>query len=253
MAEQDSNFLTKAPKISSQENAERTNILLLMLIGIVILLMIAIIGLFLRMNQLQREILGALAPLRMVSPSAEGLETGTPAPAFTLSDIKGRQVSLRDFSGQEILLVFSSVQCHACLEFFPVLKEFSERNKDVQLIMISKASEEENKNLVKGQNFQFTVLNWQSKVGLVVAIFAMPSSVSAAAEPPEPETICYCCQARWSWPTQDLGWQDVCYNGQMWYCHVKRYIDVCCGWIRFGESCTAWGIPCTGRGVECLW
>ncbi|MBC8249560.1 MAG: hypothetical protein H8E90_07765 [Anaerolineales bacterium] len=40
----------------------RTETLLLMLMGIVILLMLANVGLFLRMNQLQREVLAALKP-----------------------------------------------------------------------------------------------------------------------------------------------------------------------------------------------
>ncbi len=42
----------------------RTQALLLMLIGVVILLMLANVGLFLRMNQLQREVLAALEPLQ---------------------------------------------------------------------------------------------------------------------------------------------------------------------------------------------
>jgi len=37
----------------------KTNVLILMLMGIVILLMVAIIGLSIRMNQLQREVLAA--------------------------------------------------------------------------------------------------------------------------------------------------------------------------------------------------
>jgi len=40
-----------------------STVLLLMLMGIVILLMMPIIGLFLRMNRLQREVLAALVPL----------------------------------------------------------------------------------------------------------------------------------------------------------------------------------------------
>ncbi len=39
----------------------RTEVLLLLLVGIVLLLMVALIGLFLRMEQLQREVLAALA------------------------------------------------------------------------------------------------------------------------------------------------------------------------------------------------
>jgi len=55
----------------------KSDVLILMLMGIVILLMVAIIGLFLRMNQLQREVLAALAPLQIEAIGQElGLEVG---------------------------------------------------------------------------------------------------------------------------------------------------------------------------------
>ncbi len=58
----------------------RTEVLLLLLTGIVLLLMVAIIGLFLRMEQLQREVLAALRPLRQ-APIPSGLSSGTKAEA----------------------------------------------------------------------------------------------------------------------------------------------------------------------------
>ena len=47
-------------------------VLLLMLMTIVILLMVAIVGLFLRMNQLQREVLVVLASSPMGAPEERG-------------------------------------------------------------------------------------------------------------------------------------------------------------------------------------
>ncbi len=146
----------------------KTDILLLMLIGIIILLMVAIIGLFLRMNQLQQVVLGALASTQTGMPEQEmGLEIGAKAPDFTLPDTAGAMVSLEDFAGQRVLLAFSSIQCTACKETYPHLRAFSESQEDVQVVMISQGSAEENRQLVQIQNFAFPVLptvGWDDQV-----------------------------------------------------------------------------------------
>jgi len=97
----------------------KTDVLLLMLMGVVILLMAAIIGLFLRMNQLQRTVLRTLASSRVAAPEERGLGIGTEAPDFALPDTNGATVSLADFAGQRVLLVFSSTHCSACTEMYP--------------------------------------------------------------------------------------------------------------------------------------
>jgi methylamine dehydrogenase accessory protein MauD len=138
----------------------RLEVLLLMLMGIVILLMVAIIGLFLRMNQLQREVLAAVVPLRVeaIRRDSRGLEIGTQAPDFTLPDTAGQMVSLDDFAGQRVLLAFSSTHCRACTEMYPHLKAFSESQPDVQVVMISHGSAEENRQLLEARGFAFPVL-----------------------------------------------------------------------------------------------
>ncbi|MCK4451710.1 MAG: redoxin domain-containing protein [Anaerolineae bacterium] len=152
--------------------------LLLMLMGIVILLMVAIIGLFLRMNQLQREVLAALAPLQARAMGQEmGLEVGTEAPDFTLLDTNGSMVSLGGFAEQRVLLAFSSTHCSACKEMYPHLKAFSESREDVQVVMISQGSVEENQRLVQEQGFAFPVLTasgWDDEVMLDYQVPGVP-------------------------------------------------------------------------------
>jgi hypothetical protein len=78
----------------------RLEVLLLLLMGIVILLMVAIIGLFIRMNQLQSQVLAAMGSFQAEAIGLEiGLEVGTQAPDFTLPDTAGQMVSLDDFAG----------------------------------------------------------------------------------------------------------------------------------------------------------
>ncbi|MEA3339203.1 MAG: redoxin domain-containing protein, partial [Chloroflexota bacterium] len=133
------------------------HVLLLMLMGVVILLMVAIVGLFVRMNQLQCEVLAALEPLQTMR-GPQGLEIGTEAPAFTLPDTTGQMVALGDFAGQKVLLVFSSMKCPACAEVWPHLKTFGERVGDVQVVMISHGTVEENRQLMEDQGFDFPIL-----------------------------------------------------------------------------------------------
>ena len=144
-------------------------VLLLMLMTIVILLMVAIVGLFLRMNQLQREVLVVLASSPMGAPEERGLGIGTEAPDFALRDTNGAMVSLGDFAGQKVLLAFSSTHCSACKEIYPHLRAFSESREDVQVMMISRGSAEESRQLVQAQGFAFPVLpvlDWDAPVML---------------------------------------------------------------------------------------
>jgi len=142
-------------------------VLLLMLMTIVILLMVVIVGLFLRMNQLQQEVLAALQPLQAMHESdgrPRGLEVGEKAPDFRLLDTKGQIIALEDFTGQKVLLTFSSVRCPVCTERYPELRFFSEQHRSVQVVMISMGSLEENQQLVEEQGLSFPILMWEDAV-----------------------------------------------------------------------------------------
>ena len=153
----------------------RTETLLLVLMTIVLLLMVAIGGLFFRMTQLQREVLAALQPFQAVEPPA-GLAEGSPAPAFTLSDPAGQAVSLADFAGQRLLLVFASPHCPACREMYPHLKAFSETHPDMRVVMVSNGTVEENRQLVEEQGFDFPVLGWEDDVAGAYRVPGTPFS-----------------------------------------------------------------------------
>ena len=157
--------------------ASKSDLLLLMLMGAVILLMLAIAGLFLRMNQLQQAVLGALYSSQMTMPEQElGLEVGAQAPGFTLPDTAGAMVSLNDFAGQRVLLAFSSTHCPACKDTHPHLRTFSESREDVQVVMISQGSTEENRQLVQDQGFAFPVLPASGRDDPVMEDYRVPGT-----------------------------------------------------------------------------
>lgn len=67
-----------------------------------------------------RTIDPALA-LPMTANSATGLPLGQPAPAFTLPDLNGEQVSLEQFRGRRILLISWDPGCGFCRQMAPEL------------------------------------------------------------------------------------------------------------------------------------
>jgi methylamine dehydrogenase accessory protein MauD len=154
----------------------KTDVLLLMLMGVVILLMAAIIGLFLRMNQLQRTVLRTLASSPAVASAEKGLGIGTEAPDFALPDTNGATVSLGDFAGQKVLLAFSSTHCSACTKMYSHLRAFSEDREDVLVVMISQGSAEENRQLVEEQGFAFPVLRASGWDDPVMVEYAVPGT-----------------------------------------------------------------------------
>ena len=51
------------------------------------------------------------------------LKPGTPVPDFTLDDVTGKPVSIKDFLGKKVVLVFWASWCPDCREEIPLLKK----------------------------------------------------------------------------------------------------------------------------------
>ena len=64
------------------------------------------------------------------------LESGdVPAPAFTLPDLEGKQVSLADFKGKWVVIDFWGSWCRWCIKGFPELKELTQKYSDELVIL----------------------------------------------------------------------------------------------------------------------
>jgi len=63
----------------------------------------------------------AAAPQSMVSPTCPNV--GCVAPAFTLSGLDGKQVSLDSFKGRKVLLVFTGTSCPGCSELMRCISQ----------------------------------------------------------------------------------------------------------------------------------
>jgi methylamine dehydrogenase accessory protein MauD len=79
----------------------------------------------------------------------DGLAAGERAPEFALPDLAGRLVSLADFRGRPLLLVFGSTTCAPCRGLIPDLNVFTrERAAELQVLYLSRSEPEETQRFV---------------------------------------------------------------------------------------------------------
>lgn len=107
----------------------------------------------------------------------EGLKAGTPAPPFHLPDIKGQTISLEQFRGRKVLLVFSDPHCGPCDQVAPHLKQLHEkhRNNGLAVVMVGRGQLEENRRKAEAHGFEFPVVLQQKwHLSKKYGIFATP-------------------------------------------------------------------------------
>ncbi len=107
----------------------------------------------------------------------DGLKAGTPAPAFRLPDIHGGTVSLDQFRGRKLLLVFSDPQCAPCDQLAPKLAELHRKheNNGLAVVMVGRGDPEQNRKKAGQHRIEFPVLLQEKwKLSRQYGIFATP-------------------------------------------------------------------------------
>jgi peroxiredoxin len=105
----------------------------------------------------------------------DGLKAGTLAPEFRLPRLEGGELALSELRGRIVLLVFSSPHCGPCNLLAPKLQKFHRKNPELELVMISRESQDENRAKVKEHGLSFpVVLQKQWEVSRDYAMFATP-------------------------------------------------------------------------------
>ena len=104
-----------------------------------------------------------------------GLKAGVPAPDFRLPRIDEGELSLADFRGGRVLLVFSDPHCGPCDELAPQLQEIHLRRPELQVLVVSRRDVEANRAKATALGLTFPiVLQKQWEVSLKYAMFATP-------------------------------------------------------------------------------
>ena len=104
-----------------------------------------------------------------------GLSDGTAAPSFNLPSLDGENVSLQQFLGRRVLLVFSDPSCGPCNSLTPRLERLSRRTPDIQIIMVSRGDVVVNRKKVAQHGLTFPiVLQRRWEVSRRFGMFATP-------------------------------------------------------------------------------
>ncbi len=104
-----------------------------------------------------------------------GLKAGTPAPNFRLPRLDGGELSLEEFRGRRVLLVFSDPECGPCNQLAPQLEEFHRENPELALVMISRRAPKANRAKVKEHGLTFPcVIQQHWEISLLYGMFATP-------------------------------------------------------------------------------
>ena len=104
-----------------------------------------------------------------------GLKAGTPAPDFRLPRVDGGELSLVEYRGRRVLLVFSDPECGPCEQLAPDLERLHRQRSDLAVLMVSRRDEAANRQKVAALGLTFPVALQQSwEISLLYGIFATP-------------------------------------------------------------------------------
>ena len=104
----------------------------------------------------------------------DGLDRGAEAPDFRLARLGGGELSLAEFRGRPVLLVFSDPECGPCNVLAPQLERRS-RDEDVQVLMVSRGDARANEVKRREHRLSFPiVLQRQWEISKLYAMFATP-------------------------------------------------------------------------------
>jgi peroxiredoxin len=126
-----------------------------------------------------RARLGTERPLASSKLERNGIGADTKAPPFVLPTVQAGDISLDDYRGQRLLLVFSDPHCGPCDAVTPKLVElYSDRpTGSAEVLMVSRGTKEDNQRKVEEHGIRFLVAiqpGWQ--VSRKYGIFSTPSA-----------------------------------------------------------------------------
>lgn len=88
----------------------------------------------------------------------EGLARGTAAPRFLLPRVGGGELSLDEYAGRRVLLVFSDPGCGPCNTLAPELERRSRQTAGTPILMVSRGGAEANLRKIEEHDLTFPVV-----------------------------------------------------------------------------------------------
>jgi peroxiredoxin len=105
----------------------------------------------------------------------DGLPAGTTAPDFHLPRLDGGEISLADYRGRRVLLVFSDPDCGPCDDLAPTLEQIHRSSPQLQVFMVSRGEPEANRAKVAQHGLTFPIaLQRRWEISRLYGMFATP-------------------------------------------------------------------------------
>ena len=108
---------------------------------------------------------------------------GEKAPDFTVNDSKGNAVSLSDFKGKNIVLLFWASWCGPCIKEMPEIIKFYETNKDTTLVFLAVSLDEKKHTwltAIQKHSIPFIHVSdlngWMSEPALIYGVSGIPDN-----------------------------------------------------------------------------
>lgn len=112
-----------------------------------------------------------------------GLAPGAWAPVFRLPRLDGGKVSLADYRGRRVLLIFSDPHCGGCDRLAPELESLHRRSPGFEILMITRGGLEDNRAKVSALGLTFPVALQRSwEISRQYRKFATPCAYLVNAE-----------------------------------------------------------------------
>jgi peroxiredoxin len=107
-------------------------------------------------------------------------EIGNQAPSFTLKDLKGKKVRLKDFQGKVVVIDFWATWCHACKFSSQELQKLHEKYKDSEVVIVGismdlgSSAVETVRNFMKRLNLTYSMLMDDGEASRNYAVIQIP-------------------------------------------------------------------------------
>jgi len=117
-----------------------------------------------------------------VKKTREGISEGEITPDFTLKDLKGMEVNLKEFRGKVVLLNFWATWCPPCRKEIPSMVELYKRYKDKGVEIIGVNLDKIDRSGVEKFNSEYNInfpilLDPSGRVAALYGIVALPTTL----------------------------------------------------------------------------
>jgi len=117
--------MPKTKRNMAMSGERNKNRLIRLLVGVIFLIMAIEIFYLVKQNRLLQRNIEKLGRDQM-----ESIDVGSHAPEFQLPDLDGKTIRISDFDGKNLLLIFFSTECSACLMDIPNWRRLASLQND---------------------------------------------------------------------------------------------------------------------------